>query len=340
MPSAKRSAKAAASRCVYRIGLRPALLSVTCVAVAIALHIFRTGRLRPELEPRPWPVDGLAGLANRSTPFVGRGPTLPSASWRAHSKWQSSSYIATKLSPLSRVWERLNAHGSHSEESMRSFVYFSEGGDASTAAHGGMRAPPSVQSGADVVTMHRVMTANAFLEGVERGQLLYCSNDAAALSAAALADVQPLAPYDLRSTDEQREHPTNGIVWLGAGKTVTHAHYDTSHNVFVQVVGRKHFTLWAPSAHHDLRLFPTRHSLHRQSSWARPAADNAAGASAFRKGGVTLEPGDALVCALPRKPMTAFQVPFRMSNACAMFRLPSVWRRSTYHPSTRITYLR
>ena len=73
--------------------------------------------------------------------------------------------------------------------------------------------------------------------------------------------------------------------------TVTHAHYDTSHNLFVQVTGRKHFTLWPPAAHAPLRLYPTRHSLHRQSALSEPP--RAAAAAAGRRS-VVLDEGDAL----------------------------------------------
>ena len=143
------------------------------------------------------------------------------------------------------------------------------------------------------------MTAAEFFGGHRRGEgerprgrVLYCSHDAAALGAVALDDVQPLAPLDLRPQSAQDAEPTHGIVWMGRGRTVTHAHYDTSHNLYVQVAGRKHFTLWPPKEHEALRLFPSVHALHRQSSWGAPTHAEAAGSA--ERFAVTLEPGDAL----------------------------------------------
>ena len=58
-------------------------------------------------------------------------------------------------------------------------------------------------------------------------------------------------------------------VWLSdAGVTAT-MHYDTYHNVFVQLAGRKHFVLFPSHLHAALSLFPSLHpgKRRRVSSW-------------------------------------------------------------------------
>ena len=152
-----------------------------------------------------------------------------------------------------------------------------------------MRAPPDAAMN-DVWKHAGPAGVESFLAGGER--VLYCSHDLAALGDTAYGDASPLEPFDLgRSTggSDATTAATDGIVWLGGGRPVTHAHYDTSHNVFVQVVGRKRFALWPPAALTSaLRLYPTRHSLHRQSSLSHPTRLSAVALE------VTLDEGEAL----------------------------------------------
>ena len=143
-----------------------------------------------------------------------------------------------------------------------------------------MRAPPTTSS--IPPTAKRTFDVSDFLAAARNGTtLLYCSLDLASLGESAVADVTPLSAFDLRA---ERPTPTRGVVWLGGGRPVTHAHYDTAHNLFVQIFGRKRFHLWPPT--NSLPFYPSRHSLHRQSSSAYPLAT--------RLLEVILEEGDAL----------------------------------------------
>ena len=143
-----------------------------------------------------------------------------------------------------------------------------------------MRAPPTTSS--IPPTAKRTFDVSDFLAAARNGTtLLYCSLDLASLGESAVADVAPLSAFDLRA---ERPTPTRGVVWLGGGRPVTHAHYDTAHNLFVQILGRKRFHLWPPT--NSLPCYPSRHSLHRQSSLANPLAT--------RHLEVILEEGDAL----------------------------------------------
>ena len=249
-----------------------------------------------------WPTGGMQHLAMAQRPMLLRGDSLPSNAWKAHMRWQSREYIAKTFEPLLGVWQRPlyspNAKGA------RHFVYFAERGEA--GGRFGMRAPANSPPSSSRVVEHEEMDVDVFLRGSNMSdRMFYCSHDLAALGKRAMKDVEPLTPFGLRGGDtynsdanntsatndpeSRKRAATRGIVWLGTGRPVSHAHYDTSHNLFVQVVGKKHFTLWPPGAITQLKYFPTRHSMHRQSTWADPPTD--ASEMAFD---VTLNEGDAL----------------------------------------------
>ena len=240
------------------------------------LHTVCSPHLNPGVHLASWPSNGLAGLAARRQPARVRANDgrLPSTQWRAMTRWHSTAYLESSFRPLQAVWQREVAGSEvheRPEDEQRAFVYFAEGGEHGSVF--GMRAPPS-SSRLRRVQKHDVMHMADFIAAADRGELLYCSLSAVSLGAAAEADLRPLAAFNLatqHNASDATDQPTEAIVWLGAGRAVTHAHYDTSHNAFIQVVGRKRFTLWPPSAlRGELALYPTRHSLHRQSSLDAP----------------------------------------------------------------------
>jgi hypothetical protein len=69
--------------------------------------------------------------------------------------------------------------------------------------------------------------------------------------------------------EEDLEDPDAGIwrpmLWLSHPGVVAQTHYDTQHNVFVQVQGTKRFLLFPPSA--ELYSYPNIHRSYRQSQW-------------------------------------------------------------------------
>eukprot|EP00051_Salpingoeca_urceolata_P011868 m.147537 g.147537 ORF g.147537 m.147537 type:complete len:330 (-) comp17289_c0_seq3:340-1329(-) len=77
-------------------------------------------------------------------------------------------------------------------------------------------------------------------------------------------------------------------LWLGGAGATTQLHYDLSHNCFVQVYGRKRFSLFDPDKAHLAQLFPELHPRARKSQ---------APYSALQLGEpmeIVLEPGDVL----------------------------------------------
>lgn len=53
--------------------------------------------------------------------------------------------------------------------------------------------------------------------------------------------------------------PLQVNLWVGRAGIVTHTHYDCTYNFFVQLQGRKRFTLFPPD--HNLYLFPCLHPV-------------------------------------------------------------------------------
>ena len=62
-------------------------------------------------------------------------------------------------------------------------------------------------------------------------------------------------------------------LWVGQRDVVAHCHYDGYHNFFVQIKGRKRFTLVPPSSWHVLRVYPFLHPSHAQCQYNLSEAD-------------------------------------------------------------------
>ncbi len=86
-------------------------------------------------------------------------------------------------------------------------------------------------------------------------------NDNINLFAALRNDVRPLSLISLQSEDQ----PTNTNLWLSPRGAVTHPHYDSYHNLNVQIVGHKQWTLVSPAFSSSLRYFPFTHPCCAQS---------------------------------------------------------------------------
>ena len=83
------------------------------------------------------------------------------------------------------------------------------------------------------------------------------------------ADTQGL--YNAFAThDEPPDYPlawpaASLNAWLGSRGVLATPHYDPSHNVVIQVIGRKRWVLWPPSQLHRVRLHPASHPSRRQT---------------------------------------------------------------------------
>ncbi|KAL1518808.1 hypothetical protein AB1Y20_003088 [Prymnesium parvum] len=256
------------------------------VVLASILIVPWSTRLPGSVDQRRWPDGGAPSLKLLPRPAL--LSESPAASWRAMHRW-TLPYVREAFGRLAGVWV--------AQQPL--LAYFAVRGGVF-----GIRAAPGTNSAVSSV-VETEMSASDFVDSAAQGNLLYCAHDLEELGPAAAADIGSLAPFDVGDV----EQPPTAIVWLGSRSVTALAHYDTSYNTFVQVVGRKRIWLWPPAAHRQLQLFPSRHSLHRRSALlastaasaiATPlssdAAVNAIHEAAIAAGGapVDLSPGDVL----------------------------------------------
>jgi hypothetical protein len=133
------------------------------------------------------------------------------------------------------------------------------------------RASSMMMSGAELVDrlLHRNTTA-------QPDHLTYASQSMLRLNGgevdprAERAGPQPPMGTELRSAMQTLSAASNtsmasAALWLASAGAATPLHYDTSHNVYVQLHGRKRARLLPPSAAAKARLFPSLHPGYRQS---------------------------------------------------------------------------
>eukprot|EP00964_Phaeocystis_antarctica_P135611 scaffold99957_cov66-Phaeocystis_antarctica.AAC.2 len=117
----------------------------------------------------------------------------------------------------------------------------------------------------------------------------------AAVGSGALS--RELEPRSLLFSNAEDEKKSMQYVWLSTPGVRTHTHFDSDHNIFVQLVGRKRFTLWAPNQTEALCMFPRLHPLWHKSRLdferpdARPPCTDYGSSEALS---VEVDPGDVL----------------------------------------------
>ena len=63
-----------------------------------------------------------------------------------------------------------------------------------------------------------------------------------------------------RDTEAKRQY-----IWISSAGMITHGHFDQDYNIFIQLVGKKRFTLWSPDQHSLLYMYPRVHPLWHKS---------------------------------------------------------------------------
>lgn len=86
------------------------------------------------------------------------------------------------------------------------------------------------------------------------------------------------------------------FMWISSAGMITHTHFDQDYNVFVQLLGRKRFTLWTPSQHEVMYVYPRVHPLWHKSRVNYQDVDVVRFPAFTRARAVQmeLEPGDVL----------------------------------------------
>lgn len=78
--------------------------------------------------------------------------------------------------------------------------------------------------------------------------------------------LQPDLEPDHMLFHTSRDHKANKqFMWISSAGMITHAHFDQDFNFFVQLIGRKRFTLWPPSQHELMYPYPRVHPLWHKS---------------------------------------------------------------------------
>jgi len=80
-----------------------------------------------------------------------------------------------------------------------------------------------------------------------------------------LAEVSPFTAFELPEVLNNGSAPSSAVVWIGHAGVTAQTHHDKSHNIHVQIVGKKRWRLFAPDDFSKLYPFPNKHRSSRQS---------------------------------------------------------------------------
>lgn len=194
--------------------------------------------------------------------------------WPARKLW-SPKYLQSKLAKLNGIYENSNR-------------WFGPYYDTSKPLSSYTRRINSYRT--DVS-----LTGKEFFERLQNpapGRFHYLTSDIDHLGEWAIYDVYPLD--ELLSPNPSHSSIN---VWIGQPNVIAHCHYDGYHNFYVQLYGRKKFTLFSPTQWPGLYPYPFLHPSHAQS---QVNLSHPADAKEFPLSGhleayeVTLDPGDVL----------------------------------------------
>ena len=72
-------------------------------------------------------------------------------------------------------------------------------------------------------------------------------------------------PSDLLFHTQRDLDDRKQFIWISSPKMITHTHFDQDFNIFVQIKGRKRFTLWSPWQHELMYMYPRVHPMWHKS---------------------------------------------------------------------------
>lgn len=105
-----------------------------------------------------------------------------------------------------------------------------------------------------------------------------------------------LLPDQFLYNTEQDHTSHKQFIWISSPGMITHGHFDQDYNFFVQLIGEKRFTLWSPSQHELLSVFPRVHPMWHKSqiNFRHPDIQRFPSFTKSRALQVTVRPGDVL----------------------------------------------
>ena len=105
-----------------------------------------------------------------------------------------------------------------------------------------------------------------------------------------------LQPNDFLFSTKRDLQSQKQFIWISSKGMITHGHFDQDYNIFVQLVGRKRFTLWSPWQHERMYVYPRIHPLWHKSriNFKDPDISSFPSFSRSQATVVTVDPGDIL----------------------------------------------
>ncbi|XP_065898446.1 tRNA wybutosine-synthesizing protein 5-like [Dysidea avara] len=182
-------------------------------------------------------------IADQRRPCVLTGTIVDR--WRARTEW-STEFLKKRIPHVM----------AYRQESQRIFTTF----------HDGKPLEPLVNEkwedyNIKVNTTLEIVLGKPGLDAVEQGPYLYYSEKVADLKRSVFQNIldyiQPIKDLILSEESVQVN------LWVGRKGIVTNTHYDMTYNFFVQLQGKKHFTLFPPNA--QLYLYPCLHPHYGHS---------------------------------------------------------------------------
>ena len=103
-------------------------------------------------------------------------------------------------------------------------------------------------------------------------------------------------PDNLLYNTERDYKARKQFMWISSAGMITHTHFDQDYNFFVQLVGKKRFTLWSPLQHELMYVYPRVHPMWHKSRVNYRAVDleKFPAFSQARGKQIELGPGDML----------------------------------------------
>jgi hypothetical protein len=160
------------------------------------------------------------------------------------------------------------------------------------------------------------VTADTFFQVNQRSSnYLYFSGNIHGWNEVLYPDVVPNTDFYIQEswfTERNEHYPSEIMIWMGDAGVIANTHYDRSHNVFIQLSGRKLWTLYPPTDWFAMYLFPSIHPSYHQSQVGNLNQVDTTLFPLFKRRStpyqVMLEPGDAIY--IPRMALCFFAIYF------------------------------
>lgn len=116
-------------------------------------------------------------------------------------------------------------------------------------------------------------------------------------------------------------YKSQSTLWMGSGGVIANCHFDRSHNIFIQLIGEKKWTLFPPKDWRIMYLFPSVHPSYHQAQVGNIESVNNSQFSLFDSHSkpfvITVKPGDIMY--IPRKFNKVFY------KNCSTYRKIAYW---------------